>query len=116
MEVVEFCKRPKRFTAIGTRIPKGVFLIGPLGTRKTLLAKAIIGKVGVLLFLNLKFIICKDVCRSGNFMSPGSILNHSLLISLKLQRFVVRYGEGYREIDPQITVMLYCNNGLQNVF
>ena len=50
MEVVEFLKKPERFTAIGARIPKGVLLVGPLETRKTLLAKAIAGEVGVPFF------------------------------------------------------------------
>jgi cell division protease FtsH len=50
MEVVEFLKRPKMFIAIDIRIPKGVLFIGPLGTGKTLLAKAIAGKVGVPFF------------------------------------------------------------------
>ncbi|KAK6157541.1 hypothetical protein DH2020_011789 [Rehmannia glutinosa] len=47
MEVVEFLKKPERFTAVGARIPKGVLLVGPPGTGKTLLAKAIAGEAGV---------------------------------------------------------------------
>ncbi|KAG6420719.1 hypothetical protein SASPL_117256 [Salvia splendens] len=50
MEVVEFLKKPERFTAVGARIPKGVLLIGPPGTGKTLLAKAITGEAGVPFF------------------------------------------------------------------
>ncbi|MDR0929080.1 MAG: ATP-dependent zinc metalloprotease FtsH [Oscillospiraceae bacterium] len=45
-EIVEFLKNPKRFTAIGARIPKGVLLVGPPGTGKTLLAKAVAGEAG----------------------------------------------------------------------
>lgn len=49
-EIVDFLKSPKKYTALGAKIPKGALLVGPPGTGKTLLAKAVAGEAKVPFF------------------------------------------------------------------
>lgn len=65
VQIVEFLKRPERFTAVGARIPKGCLLVGPPGTGKTLLAKAIAGMYSYMCWIILALCIDSSVLQQS---------------------------------------------------
>ena len=71
-EVVPFLKTPELYRRLGAHLPKGVLLVGPLGTGKTLLARAVAGEAGVP-FFSTNDSSCVEICWRWSGMGARSI-------------------------------------------
>jgi len=103
-EVIEFLKHPKKFQALGAKIPRGVLLVGPPGSGKTLLAKAIAGEAGVPFFSisGSEFVeMFVGVGASIGYSSPVLIRDEHGTRLVPIGEFVDRY---YKENEEGFVV------------
>lgn len=121
-ELVDFLKEPRKYTALGGKLPKGVLLIGPPGTGKTLLAKAVAGEAGVPffsmsgsdfveMFVGVGAARVRDLFNQAKAQSPCIIFIDEIDAIGRSRAKNTAYGGGYDERENTLNQLLVEMDG-----
>ncbi len=122
-EIVDFLKTPKKYEAIGAKIPTGVLLVGNPGTGKTLLARAVAGEAGVAflhisgsdfveMFVGVGASRVRDLFEQGRKMAPAIIFIDELDAVGRARG--AGFGGGHDEREQTLNQMLVEMDGFEN--
>ncbi|HOU96846.1 MAG TPA: ATP-dependent zinc metalloprotease FtsH [Bacteroidales bacterium] len=124
-EIVDFLKNPKKYTALGGKLPKGLLLVGPPGTGKTLLARAVAGEAGVPffnlsgsdfveMFVGLGAARVRDLFRQAKAAAPCIIFIDEIDAIGKSRGNNLAYGGGYDERENTLNQLLVEMDGFDS--
>ena len=122
-DIIDFLKNPKKYTAIGAKIPTGVLLVGNPGTGKTLLARAVAGEAGVSflhisgsdfveMFVGVGASRVRDLFEQGRRMAPAIIFIDEIDAVGRSRGAGV--GGGHDEREQTLNQMLVEMDGFEN--
>ncbi len=121
-ELVDFLKKPEKYTRLGGKLPKGVLLVGPPGTGKTLLAKAVAGEAGVPffslsgsdfveMFVGVGAARVRDLFSEAKKNAPCIIFIDEIDAIGKSRASSAAYGGGYDERENTLNQLLVEMDG-----